>query len=157
MKEYTLAGIFIISSNSKNNYKVICRLHLPIQIWIFIHFRAKNEHEEKKVDVNVKIEESEEVKVCIDEPGNNCPLIVQIKYCTKDPGFAVICCKSCTESGQLDGYVPPPPEVAKPDVEEDTSEMEDDVQEEVVVEEEESSDEGSGIDEPELSEVEGSG
>ena len=42
-------------------------------------------------------------------------------------------------------------------MEEDTSEMEDDVQEEVVVEEEESSDEGSGIDEPELSEVEGSG
>ena len=161
MKEYILAGtifIIIISSNSKNNYcKVICRLHLLIQIWIFIHFRAKNEHEEKKVDVNVKIEESEEVKVCIDEPGNNCPLIVQIKYCTKDPGFAVICCKSCTESGQLDGYVPPPPEVAKPDVEEDTSEMEnEDVQEEVV-EEEESSDEGSGIDEPELSEVEGSG
>merc|ERR1712150_181745 len=105
--------------------------------------RAKNEHEEKKIDVNVKIEESEEVKVCIDEPGNNCPLIVQIKYCTKYPGFAVICCKSCTESGQLDGYVPPPPEVAKPDVEE--------------IVEEESSDEGSGTNEPELSEVEGSG
>ena len=78
----------------------------------------------------------------------------------------MICCKSCTESGQLDGYVPPPPEVAKPDVEEnakpdveeDTSEMEEDVQEdpEEVVEEE-SSDEGSGNNEPELSEVEGSG
>ena len=147
--------------------KIITNLYANTYILkILILFRAKNEHEEKKVDVNVKIEESEEVKVCIDEPGNNCPLIVQIKYCTKYPGFAVICCKSCTESGQLDGYVPPPPEVAKPDVEEnakpdveeDTSEMEEDVQEdpEEVVEEE-SSDEGSGNNEPELSEVEGSG
>ena len=113
----------------------------------------------------VKIEESQDVKVCIDKPGNNCPLMVKIKYCTKYPEFAVICCKSCTESGQLVGYVPPPPppkveekdDVDKADVEEDASDMEDDVQEDPEEVVEESSDEGSGNNEPELSEVEGSG
>ena len=83
--------------------------------------------------------------------------MVKIKYCTKYPEFAVICCKSCTESGQLDGYVPPPPKVDKPDVEEDASDMEDDVQEDPEEVVEESSDEGSGNNEPELSEYEGSG
>ena len=61
-------------------------------------------------DVNDTNEESGDVKDCIDVPGNNCPLMVKIKYCTKYPEFAEICCKSCTESGQLDGYVPPPPQ-----------------------------------------------
>ena len=89
--------------------------------------------------------------------------MVKIKYCTKYPEFAVICCKSCTESGQLDGYVPPPPKVEekddidKADVEEDASDMEDDVQEDPEEVVEESSDEGSGNNESELSEVEGSG
>ena len=90
--------------------------------------------------------------------------MVKIKYCTKYPEFAVICCKSCTESGQLDGYVPPPPpkveekdDIDKADVEEDAPDMEDDVQEDPEEVVEESSDEGSGNNEPELSEVEGSG